>query len=105
MFLERAKAFCLPSRAEPFGIALLEAGAYRLPVVASRVGGIPEIVIHGESGLLVQPDDVDGLAAALDRVMADPDAARGLGERLHRRVANDFPWKRAYEQYRTLATA
>ena len=105
VFLERAKAFCLPSRAEPFGIALLEAGAYRLPVVASRVGGIPEIVIHGESGLLVQPDDVDGLAAALDRVMADPDAARGLGERLHRRVANEFPWKRAYEQYRTLATA
>jgi len=105
VFLERAKAFCLPSRAEPFGIALLEAGAYRLPVVASRVGGIPEIVIDGESGLLVQPDDVDELASALDRLTADPDAARAFGERLHQRVASEFPWRRAYEQYRTLATA
>src|SRR5438105_4097512 len=105
VFLERAKAFCLPSRSEPFGIAILEAGAYRLPVVASRVGGIPEIVIDGENGLLVPPDDVEGLTAALHRVLADPDSARVFGERLHQRVATEFSWKRAYDEYRTLATA
>jgi len=102
LYLERAKAFCLPSRAEPFGIAILEAGAYRLPVVASRVGGIPEIVIDGETGLLVEPDDVAALAAALGRVLSDRDLARDLGERLYRRVVDSFSWTRAYEEYRAL---
>lgn len=102
LYLEHAKAFCLPSRAEPFGIAILEAGAFRLPVVASRVGGIPEIIIDGETGLLVEPDDVKALAAALGRVLRDTDLARDLGERLYRRVAGAFSWRRAYEEYRAL---
>lgn len=102
LFLERAKAFCLPSRAEPFGIAILEAGAYRLPVVASRVGGIPEIVLDEDTGLLVAPDDVKALVSAIDRVLSDTEFARGLGERLYRRVAADFSWRRAYEGYRAL---
>ncbi|MGH8468036.1 MAG: glycosyltransferase family 4 protein [Gammaproteobacteria bacterium] len=105
LFLERANVFCLPSRVEPFGIAILEAGAYRLPVVASRVGGIPEIVDDGDTGLLVVPDDVKALIPALDRVLSDTEFARGLGERLHRRVAADFSWKRAYEGYRALLPA
>lgn len=99
LFLERAKAFCLPSRAEPFGIAILEAGAYRLPVVASRVGGIPEIIVDGETGLLVEPDDVKALAAALGRVLCDTDLARDLGERLYQRVGGSFSWRRAYKEY------
>src|SRR5262249_50044646 len=81
---------------------ILEAGAYRLPVVASRVGGIPEIIDDGETGLLVPPDDPRSLAAALNRVLFDADLARGLGERLHRRVVADFSWTRASEKYRTL---
>lgn len=99
LYLERADAFCLPSRAEPFGIAILEAGAYRVPVVASRVGGIPEIITDGETGLLVEPDDAAALAAALDRVLSDTDLARALGERLYRRVVGSFSWRRAYEEY------
>lgn len=102
LFLERAKAFCLPSRAEPFGIAILEAGAFRLPVVASRVGGIPEIIVDGESGLLVAPDDVKALARALARVVVDTEFARGIGERLHQRVATAFSWRRVYEEYTAL---
>ena len=102
MYLEHAKVFCLPSRAEPFGIAILEAGAYRLPVVASRVGGIPEIVVDGETGLLVEADDAKALAAALRRVLVDPDFARDLGEQLYWRVLGSFSWRRAYEEYRAL---
>ena len=102
LFLEHASVFCLPSRSEPFGIAILEAGAYRLPVVASRVGGIPEIVEDGETGLLVEPGDAGALASALDRVLRDSVLARGLGERLHRRVAERFSWTRAYQEYRAL---
>jgi glycosyltransferase involved in cell wall biosynthesis len=102
VYLERAKAFCLPSRYEPFGIVILEAGAYGLPVVASDVGGIPEIVAHGESGLLVQPDNVPALAAALGRVLSDAKLAGNLGARLHQRVVEKFSWKQAYRQYRHL---
>jgi glycosyltransferase involved in cell wall biosynthesis len=102
MYLEHAKAFCLPSRAEAFGIAILEAGAYRLPVVASNVGGIPEIVIDEETGLLTRSEDLTALAAALNRVLGDTELARGLGERLHGRVLNQFSWKRAYQEYRKL---
>lgn len=99
LLLGRAKLFCLPSRVEPFGIAVLEAGAYRLPVIASRVGGIPEIIIDGESGLLVEPDDADALAAALGRVLGEANLGRDLGQRLYQRVASDFSWRRAYERY------
>jgi glycosyltransferase involved in cell wall biosynthesis len=66
------------------------------------VGGIPEIVIDGETGLLIEPEDDAALAAALSRVLADNELARELGENLHHRVVNDFSWKRAYEEYRKL---
>jgi len=101
---ERAAVFCLPSRAEPFGIVLLEAGAFRLPVVASRVGGIPEIIDDGDTGLLTAPDDVAGLAAALERALGDGDLARAAGTRLYNRVLADFSWTRAYEGYKALLT-
>jgi glycosyltransferase involved in cell wall biosynthesis len=102
LYLEQAKAFCLPSRAEAFGIAILEAGAYRLPVIASRVGGIPEIVIDGETGILTEPDDVTGLAAALGRVLGDTELARDFGERLYQRVVDRFSLRRSYREYRKL---
>jgi glycogen synthase len=62
----------LPSAYEEMGSVLTEAMAAGLPVVASEVGGIPEVVRHGETGLLVPPDDLDALAAALDRLTGDP---------------------------------
>lgn len=102
LYLKHAKVFCLPSRSEPFGIAILEAGAYRRPVVASRVGGIPEIIIDGETGLLIEPEDPRALAAALHRVLNDPEFGRELGEALYRRVIDAFSWKRAYDEYRAL---
>jgi glycosyltransferase involved in cell wall biosynthesis len=104
VFLKHASGFCLPSRAEPFGIALLEAGVYRLPVVATRVGGIPEFIINGESGILVPPEDPEALAAALNLILADRPLARSLGERLYRIAAEDMSWKRAYQAYRGLLT-
>ncbi|TQN43125.1 glycosyltransferase involved in cell wall biosynthesis [Blastococcus colisei] len=62
----------LPSAYEEMGSVLVEAMAAGLPVVASDVGGIPEVVRHGETGLLVPPGDVDCLAETLDRLVADP---------------------------------
>jgi glycosyltransferase involved in cell wall biosynthesis len=101
-FFEHASAFCLPSRAEPFGIVLLEAGAFHLPVVATRVGGIPEIIEDGESGLLVEPDDPAALVSALTEVLRDDRLARRLADRLFERVQTEFSWQHSYAEYRRL---
>ena len=78
--LRRADLLVHPARWEGFGLALLEAMLCGLPVVASRVSSIPEIVVDGETGVLVPPDDPAALAAALTRVLREPGdlGARGL---------------------------
>ena len=70
----------LPSRSEPFGIVVAEALACGCAVIASRIGGIPEIVVDGESGILVEPDDQDALARAVSRVLDDGALRRALAE-------------------------
>lgn len=80
----------LPSLKEAFGTVLLEAGALGKPVVATRVGGMQEIVCHEETGLLVPPADPDALAQAMLRLIQNPDEARALGERGREVVARDF---------------
>ncbi len=82
----RADVFCLPSRQEGFGIVFLEAMAAGLPVVAGRAAAVPEVVIDGESGILVDPRSPDDLAAALDRLLSDPVERRRLGEAGRKRV-------------------
>src|SRR5919201_1744879 len=70
--LRRADVFVHPARWEGFGLAVLEAMLCGLPVVATRVSSIPEIVVDGETGVLVPPDDDAALAAALRRVLERP---------------------------------
>ena len=78
---------------EPFGIINLEAMACQRPVVASAVGGIPEVVVPGETGLLVPPADPRALADALNRVLRDRAAgADAMGRASRRRVEEHFSW-------------
>ncbi len=79
--------FALPSRTEGIPIALLEACTSRLPVVAARVGGVPEVIHNAENGLLVQPDDPGALAEALDTLLQDQALANSLAEQ----AAADIP--------------
>ncbi|GAA4991309.1 glycogen synthase [Streptomyces hyderabadensis] len=96
--LTHAAVFVCPSVYEPLGIVNLEAMACATPVVASRVGGIPEVVADGETGVLVPREGVGdadfeaGLARALDSVLADPDAARRMGEAGRARAVAEFGW-------------
>lgn len=88
--LGQAHLFALPTFSEGFGLVLLEAMAWDLPVVASRVTSIPEIVLDGHTGLLVPPGEVNALADALLALAADPDRARAMGSAGRRRLEAEF---------------
>jgi starch synthase len=92
--LTHAALFVCPSVYEPLGIVNLEAMACGTPVVASAVGGIPEVVDDGTTGLLVPPGDgfEAGLARAMDAVLGDPAAARRMGEAGRERAVGEFGW-------------
>jgi glycosyltransferase involved in cell wall biosynthesis len=88
--LRRADVFVLSSNSEGLPLSILEAMAARLPVVASNVGGVPEVVVDGDTGLLVPPGDPQSLAAAIERLLEDPVLCRRLGEAGRIRVAEHF---------------
>lgn len=88
----------VPSRwDEPFGLINIEAGAARRPVVASRVGGIPEVIRHGENGFLFERGDAETLAAHVARLLRDPALRRAMGERGRRIVEAEFADSRQRE--------
>ena len=78
--LAATDVFCLPSLEQGLGATMLEAMARGRPVVASGVGGVDSVVEHGETGLIVPPADSAALAAAVEGLLADPAAARRMGE-------------------------
>lgn len=81
----------VPSRIEEtFGMTVAEAALYGLPVVATRVGGIPEIVVHGETGLLVPPENPEALAESLGTLLTDTQLRHELGEAARQRVRSQF---------------
>jgi glycosyltransferase involved in cell wall biosynthesis len=93
-----ADLFALPSRMESFPLVLLEAMAGGLPVVATDVGGIPELVAHGETGLLVPPNDPDALADAINDLLDDPQTMERMGERGRQLVSDQYTWDRVAER-------
>lgn len=80
-----ARCLVFPSRYESFGLVPLEAFVHGLPVVAMRAGAVPEVVIDGECGLLFEPEDVDGLADRVGRLLGDDDLHQHLAARCHER--------------------
>jgi len=96
----QSSIFCLPTRHEPFGIAFVEAMMNRLPVVATRVGAIPDMVQEGGNGYLVNPGDAAGLAQALCKLLADPGHCQELGLRGHERATDLYTWQRTGQRIR-----
>ena len=101
-----AAVFACPSVYEPFGIINLEAMACETPVVATRVGGIKEVVVDEETGLLVPPSEPAKLAHAITRIVEDPTTGTTMGKAGRRHVLRQFTWDRiaarTLELYRSL---
>jgi alpha-maltose-1-phosphate synthase len=91
--LTHAAVFACPSVYEPLGIVNLEAMACATAVVASRTGGIPEVVADGETGLLVPPGQPEALEDALNALLRDPDRARAMGQAGRKRAVAEFSWQ------------
>lgn len=100
--LAAADVAVLASRDEGLPLALLEAMAHGLPIVATTVGGVSELVREGLEGLLVPADDADALAAALGRVGGDAPLRQRLGDAAHHRVREDFSLDAAAAAYADL---
>lgn len=88
--LKACDVFVLPSRSEGLGYVVLEAGLASLPVIASKVGGISEIITSEVNGLLVTPEDVSGLSNAMTTLARDEGLREKLGRALHQRVRDQF---------------
>ena len=88
--MQSGNVFCMAAELEAFGLVFVEAMAAGTPVVACYSGGVPEVVIQNQTGLLSPPGDVPALAANLIRVLSDTVYARGLGEAGQRRAASEF---------------
>ena len=89
-----ADVFCLPSYREGFGQVALEAAATGLPVIASRIYGIVDAVLDGETGLLHPPADADALRAHMETLLLEPDLRRKLGGAGRSRSLRDFSAQR-----------
>jgi glycosyltransferase involved in cell wall biosynthesis len=89
---ERAAVVACPSRREGFGVACLEAMAHGRPVVATGVGGLRDLVVDGETGIVVPPEDPPALRAALERLLADQELRRQLGAAGRERARQHFSW-------------
>jgi glycosyltransferase involved in cell wall biosynthesis len=94
----RASVFVMPSFYETFGISVIEAMAFGLPVVATRTGGLPEVVDDGVTGILVPAGDAEALADALIRLLRDPDLRRRMGQAGQERVRAEFTIDRVVSQ-------
>ena len=99
--MAKADVFVLPSRVEPFGIVILEALRACTPVVVSSHGGAPEVVHDERDGLVADPFDAQGLAAAVERLLDSGELRKRLTD-AGRRRAEEFDWGRIVDSYRAL---
>jgi glycosyltransferase involved in cell wall biosynthesis len=105
VYFKAASIFCMPSITEPLGIAAVEASLFRLPVVATRIGGFFETVTDGETGILVAPNDPAELARAMRRLFEDPELGRRMGQAGFERNRTLFDWNEVGRRLRAMACA
>ena len=89
-YLKESDIFVLPSYFEGQSVAILEAMAYSCGIVASDIGGIPQMITEGQTGILIQPKDADSLKRGLEKLLADEMLCRRLGEEAREKVEKEF---------------
>ena len=97
-----SEIFVLPSRIEGLPVTILEAMAARKPVVATSVGGVPELVLDGETGILVPPRDVPGLSKAIESLLEQPDIAHQMGNKGYEYIQQEFSHEKMWAQVQQL---
>ncbi len=102
-YYQRAAVFCMPTTREPFGIVIVEAMAYGLPVVTTDLGAMPDMVLPGHNGMLVQPTAASSMAGALTRLIGDPELCRQYG-RSSTRIAARYQWDAVGQRMRDQIT-
>lgn len=97
-----ADLFFLPSETESFGLAALEALSCKVPVIATAVGGLPEVVVHGENGFLHEVGDVEGMAASALKLLTDEPLRKAFGEAGRRRSVEVYGQEPIVARYRSI---
>ena len=97
--LKRASIFVLPSLDEGMPISLLEAVAVGIPVIVSPVGDIPELIVHGKTGLVVAPEDVNALSHGIDFILTHPEKASEMARRARLLLKKQFSSQAMYQYY------
>lgn len=97
--LSIADVFMMPSGSETFGLAALEAMACGVPVIASRIGGLPELVIDGETGFLCELGDLEGYTQAADRLLSDADLHARMADASRTRAQDEFDISKIVPRY------
>jgi len=88
-----------PAEKEGLGVAMLKAAAAGLPVIAFNIAGSAEAVVHGKTGILVEPGDLSGLQRAIGVLVEEPDIGVGMGEAGRKRMRDEFPVDSMVESY------
>jgi glycosyltransferase involved in cell wall biosynthesis len=91
-YYTEASIFCLPTKREPFGIAFVEAMMHRLPIVATRVGAVPDMVENAVNGFLVEPGKAEPLAQALCTLLDSPQLCQQFGRRSYDKAVERYTW-------------
>jgi glycosyltransferase involved in cell wall biosynthesis len=91
--LKNVDVFVMPSIREEFGVVAVEAQAMEIPVVATKVGGIPEVVLDGETGILIEPGNSEQLAQAILTLIENPALRRQMGEQGRKHVLANYRWE------------
>jgi glycosyltransferase involved in cell wall biosynthesis len=97
--LSESSLVVLPSRMESIPQVIKEAFYLGIPVIATRVGGMPEIIQHGENGLLVPPNDPQQITDAINKLLADKDLREKLSTKAHEFIIKNFSWDALLPQY------
>lgn len=100
--LNQSTLVLVPSRSEAFGLSALQAGQMARPVIATRAGGLPEVVVHAQTGLLVENEDCEGLSQAISFLLEQPELARQMGQAAKRRANAVFNWRHYVQAHEDL---